>query len=158
MKESTDPYLDFKGTIEGNQIFGEESNWCYPGSSNPDENGMFIEPFRITISDDGNQLTEFIINRFTKEEVSGSYSKISGPAGRESPLPNGQPSSTTDQVLDTVTSTLSQAEESVTSLQENDLPIPLLLAGLGVAVIGGGTGSIYQTQVFKEITTERRTS
>ena len=137
VKDSSDPSLEFRGTIEGNQIFGEVSNWCYYGASNPDENGLYMEPFQITISDDGNQLTEYIVNRFTGEEVSASYIKISGPAGVESPPTNGQPSSTTDQILDTVTSTLSQAEESVTSLQENDLPLSLVLVGLVVAVIGG---------------------
>jgi hypothetical protein len=41
------------------------------------------------------------------------------------------------QLRDTFTSTLSQVKEPLTSLQENDLPQLLLLAGLGVAVIGG---------------------
>jgi hypothetical protein len=50
------------------------------------------------------------------------FSKISGPTGVESSPPDGQPSTATDQAFDTVTSTLSHAEGSVASLQENDLP------------------------------------
>ena len=137
LKEGSDPSLQFKGTIEGNQIVGKESAWCYYDSPYPDGNGLFLDPFQATISDDGNQMTLFSKNRFSGVEDSMIYSKISGPAGVESSPPNGQPSTATDQVLDTVTSTLSQAKESVTSLQENDLPGLLLLAGLGVAVIGG---------------------
>jgi hypothetical protein len=137
MKDSSDPYLEFKGTIEGNQIFGEESNWCYSGSSKPDENGMFMEPFQSSISDDGNQLTESIIDRFTGEEVYTNYVKISEPAGIGTPPPNDQQSSITDQLRDTFTLTLSRVEKPLTSLQENDLPGPLLFAGLVAAVIGG---------------------
>ena len=69
---------------------------------------MLIEPFQITISDDGTLLTEFITNRFTGEEVSGSYNKISGPADTEASPTGDQTSPTTDQLLDAITSTWSQ--------------------------------------------------
>jgi len=59
---------------------------------------MFIEPFQSTISNDGNQLTHSIINRYTKEEVYTNYIKILERVGEETSLTNGQPSSTTDQL------------------------------------------------------------
>jgi hypothetical protein len=132
----SDPYLEFEGTIDGNQIIGEESSWCYSGSSNPDENGPFVEPFQSIISDDGNHLTLYIIDRFNGEENSIGYSRVL-PADVEASPANDQLSSTTNQLLDTFTSTLSQVKEPLTSIQENDLPRLLLLAGLGVAAIGG---------------------
>jgi hypothetical protein len=142
--------LEFAGTIDGNQIVGEESAWCYYGSSNPNENGLFFDPFQATISDDGNQLTLFSKDRFARVEQSMSYSKISGPTGVEPSPTEDQLDSTTDQLRDTLTSTLSQAKEPLTSLQENDLPIPLLLAGLGVAVIGGGTAAYIKHRSSKK--------
>jgi hypothetical protein len=111
---------------------------------------MFIEPFQSTISNDGNQLTHSIINRYTKEEVYTNYIKILERVGEETSLTNGQPSSTTDQLRDTLTSTLSQVEDPLTSLQENNLPLPLLLAGLGVAVIGGGTAAYIKHRSSKK--------
>ena len=164
--ENFDPYFVFQGTIDGNQISGEESVWCYSGSSNPDENGLFLDPFQATVSDDGNQLTLFAPNRFTEGESSSiSFSKISGPAGMETsppidqpPSTTDQPPSTTDQVLDTVTSTLSQAKEPLTSLQENDLTGLLLLAGLGVAVIGGTAAYVKHRSSKKSHQEEEHTN
>jgi hypothetical protein len=135
--ENSETDFVFQGTIDGNQVIGEESAWCYSDSSNPDENGLFIDPFEATISDDSNQLTLSVTNRFTREEQSVSFSKISEPEGVEASPTDDQGSSTTDQLRDTFTSTFSQVKEPLTSLQENDLPQLLLLTVLGVAVIGG---------------------
>lgn len=136
--EDSEHDLDFRGAIKVNQVIGEESTWCYYDSSNPDENGLFIDPFQATISDDGNELTLFSNNRFTEEAKKPiSYSKISGLEGVETSPVDDQGSSTTDQLRRTVTSTLSLVKEPLTSLQENDLPQLLLLAVLGIAAIGG---------------------
>jgi hypothetical protein len=141
LKEGSDPSLQFKGTIEGNQIFGEESAWCYYDSAYPDGNGLFLDPFQATISDDGNQLTLFSSNRFSGVEDSIIFSKISGPASVESSPPNGQPSSTTDQLRDTFTSTLSQVENTLDSNNENFL---LIVGVVAVVVIGAGVASFVK--------------
>lgn len=153
--ENSETDFLFKGTLEGNEVIGEESTWCYYGSSNPDENGLFIDPFRVTISDNGNTLTLFIVNRFTGEEMSEGYSKISMSEGEEpSPTDNqgppgatqpgntfnstlSQAQSTVDQFGNTFTTTLSEAENSMSILQQNNLPTMILFAGLVVAAIGG---------------------
>ena len=144
----------FKGTIEGNQITGEESTWCYYDSPNPEENGLFVDPFEVTISDDGNEFTLFSTSRFGVEQ-SLTYSKISIPEGVEGGPPSNQGSpgatqpgntfnstlsqaqSTVEQFGNTFTTTLSEAENPMSLLQQNNLPTMIVFAGLVVAAIGG---------------------
>lgn len=147
----------FNGILEGNQVIGKESAaWCYTGSSNPDQNGLYIDPFEVTINENGNNLILSIHNRFAEKEVlSQSFSKISGLETVEQPPTNvprpsttdplsdtsnailSQANSTIDQLSDTLTSTVSQANEPISALQRNDLPTLILFAGLIVAGIGG---------------------
>jgi hypothetical protein len=95
-------------------------------------------------------LTLFSSDRFAGVEQSMSYSRISGPTGVEPSPTEDQLASTTDRLRDTLASTFSQAKEPLTTLQENDLPIPLLLAGLAVAVIGGGTAAYIKHRSSKK--------
>lgn len=147
----------FKGILEGNQVIGKESAaWCYTGSSNPDENGLYIDPFEVTINENGNNLILSIHNRFAEEEVlSQSFSKISGLETVEQPPTNvpgpsttdplsdtsnailSQANSTIDQFSNTFTTTLSEAENPMSLLQQNNLPTMIVFAGLVVAAIGG---------------------
>ena len=147
-----DPYLEFKGTIDGNQIIGKESSWCYKGSSNPDQNGLFIDPFRVTISDNGNKLTLFANNRFTEEEDSQGYAKSLQPTIKDPQmLINSvilliQQSHRLKKFLINWVILLiqqsSQVKETASALQQNDLPQLLLLAGLAVTAIGGTTAYV----------------
>src|SRR5215212_11216048 len=51
--ENSEHDLQFQGKIEGKQVKGEQSAWCYYDSPNPEENGLFFDRFEATISDDG---------------------------------------------------------------------------------------------------------
>jgi hypothetical protein len=154
IKNSETDFL-FKGTLEGNQVVGKESTWCYTDSTNPDENGLFIDPFEATINDNGNELTLSHENRFTGEVLPESYIKISGPGGVEASPTNNQGSSTTYPSGNISDGTFLPPEsttypsgnisdgtflppnESISVLQQNDLSQLLPVVGLAVAAIGG---------------------
>ena len=136
IKNSETDFL-FKGTLEGNQVVGKESTWCYTDSTNPDENGLFIDPFEATINDNGNELTLSHENRFTGEVLPESYIKISGPGGVEASPTNNQGSSTTYPSGNISDGTFLPPNESISVLQQNDLSQLLPVVGLAVAAIGG---------------------